>query len=193
MTPTGPDAGSIPHGSAIAGDAPHVLLVGMMGAGKTTVGRLVSARLGWRYADSDDEVSMMTGRTVKELFDSGGEAAFRSFESRALAMAVSGDDPAVVSVAGGAVLDPANRALLRSAGTVVWLRAAPATLAARVQGAEERSHRPLLGSDPATVIERLDAERRPLYAELADMVIDVDALAPDEIADRVMEMIPWRR
>ena len=201
MTPAGAGAAgsdisdhsvSDPDGGDRAG-APHVLLIGMMGAGKTTVGRLVSARLGWRYVDSDDEVQTMTGHTVKELFESAGEAAFRLLESRALAMAVVGSDPTVVSVAGGAVMDPDNRTLLRRAGTVVWLRASPATLAARVQCAEERPHRPLLGSDPAAAIARLDAERRPLYDELADVVVDVDLLAPDEVADRVMEMIPWRR
>lgn len=183
MRPAGPADGA----------AAHVLLVGMMGAGKTTVGRLVSERLGWRYADSDEEVQAMTGRTVKELFESGGEGAFRQLETKALAVAVAGGDPAVVSVAGGAVLDPVNRVLLRRSGTVVWLRAAPATLAARVHGAGERPHRPLLGSDPAAAIARLDAERRPLYEELADVVIDVDELTPDEVVDRVTEAIPWRR
>lgn len=174
------------------GNPPRLLLVGMMGAGKTTVGRLLASRLGWRYADSDDEVVAMTGRTVKEIFESGGEAVFRPLESEALEAAVSGDDPIVVSVAGGAVLDPSNRALLRQSGTVVWLRAAPATLAARVQVAEERPHRPLLGTDPSSALERLDAERRPLYGEIADAVVDVDALAPDEVADEVLQRIPWQ-
>ncbi|MGH8979756.1 MAG: shikimate kinase, partial [Acidimicrobiales bacterium] len=168
------------------------LLVGMMGAGKTTVGRLLATRLGWRYLDSDDEVVAMTGRTVKELFDAGGEAAFRPLESDALVAAVSGAEPAVVSVAGGAVLDPANREILRRAGFVVWLRATPATLAGRVQAAEEHPHRPLLGDDPSSAVARLDAARRPLYEELADAVVDVDAHGPDEVADRVLEGIPWR-
>lgn len=172
---------------------PRILLVGMMGAGKSTIGRLLSERLGWGYADSDDEVQALTGRTVKELFEAGGEPAFRPLESQALAMAVSGSQPMIVSVAAGAVLEAANRALLHRAGIVVWLRAAPATLAARVQRAEERPHRPLLGSDPAGAIARLDAERRPLYAELADVVVDVDALDPEDVVDRVIEIMPWRR
>ena len=88
----------------------RLLLVGMMGAGKTTVGRLLAAELGWPYADSDEAVEAATGRSVAELFEEGGEPSFRAAESAALSQALAGDGPGVVSVAGGAVLDPANRA-----------------------------------------------------------------------------------
>ncbi|MDA8312626.1 MAG: shikimate kinase [Actinomycetota bacterium] len=175
----------------------RVLLVGMMGAGKTTVGRLVARRLGWRYVDSDDEVEALTGHTVKDLFEAGGEEAFRPLESKALAAALAREDPAVVSVAGGAVLDPANRALLRGAGTVVWLRARPETLVARVRADSaaaartpgHRDHRPLLGQDPAGTLTRLERERRPLYGEVADAVVDVDDLDPGSVADRVQALV----
>ncbi|MGH2930450.1 MAG: shikimate kinase, partial [Solirubrobacteraceae bacterium] len=159
----------------------RLLLVGMMGAGKTTVGELVAHRLGWRYVDSDTEVEALTGRSVKELFESGGEQAFRPAESTALAAALSDGEPAVVSVAGGAVLDPTNRALLRDAGTVVWLRARPETLLGRVladsaRAANDRAggedHRPLLEHDPAGTLARLDRDRRLLYEEVADVVVD---------------------
>lgn len=163
--------------------ARRVLLVGMMGAGKTTVARLLAGRLGWRYADSDEDVEAATGHTVAELFAAGGEAAFRPLESRALAAAVEGDEPVVVSVAGGAVLDPENRALLQRSGTVVWLRARPSTLAGRVTSS---NHRPLLSHDPAATLERLDADRRPLYQELADVVVDVDDDTASTVADKVM-------
>ena len=163
----------------------RVLLVGMMGAGKTTVGRLLASRLHCRYLDSDQQVEARTGRTVAELFADGGEPAFRSFERDALADAVATDDSVVVAVAGGAVLDPGNRALLRRSGTVVWLRARPATLAARVEASGDH-HRPLLGDDPGEALERLDAVRRPLYAEVADVVIDVDDLTPEAVADQVL-------
>lgn len=166
----------------------RVLLVGMMGAGKTTVGRLLAERWGCAYVDSDREVEETTGHGVAELFESGGEAAFRSLETDALRQAVAGDEPAVVSVAGGAVLDPGNRELLRASGTVVWLRADPATLAARVGNG---AGRPLLAGDPAGALRRLDAVRRPLYAEVADVVVDVDDLGPREVADRVaIEVAP---
>lgn len=161
----------------------RLLLVGMMGAGKTTVGRLVAARLGWDYFDSDEEVERATGRTVPEILSADGEAAFRKAESAALADAVATSPPAVVSVAGGAVLDAANRALLERSGTVVWLRADPSTLAERVG---DGTGRPLLGDDPREAIVRLDRVRRPLYAEVADVVVDVDGVEPAVVADRVI-------
>lgn len=164
----------------------RLLLVGMMGAGKTTVGRLVAGRLGWPYVDSDAEVEEATGRTVADLFAEGGEAAFRAAESAALERALVGEGPAVVSVAGGAVLDPANRALLRRSGTVVWLRADPSTLAERLR---DGAGRPLLRSDPAADLARLDAVRRPLYAEVADAVVDVDGVAPAAVADAVLAAV----
>ena len=89
----------------------------------------------------------------------------------------------VIAVAGGAVLDPVNRQRIADAGTVVWLRAAVATLAFRVGDGEGR---PLLGGDPAGNLARLDAERRPLYSELADVVVDVDDLAPDAVVDAIV-------
>lgn len=159
-----------------------VMLVGMMGAGKTTVGRLLADRWGWPYLDSDAEVEAATGHSVRELFESGGEEAYRPLESAALRAAVAGEGPAVVSVAGGAVLDPANRVLLRRAGSVVWLRARLSTLAVR---AMTGSHRPLLDHDAATALGRLDAQRRPIYEQLADVVVDVDDIAPGVVADEV--------
>ena len=177
--------------------ARRVLLVGMMGAGKTTVGKLVARRLGWRYVDSDEEVQAATGRTVKQLFEAGGEQAFRPLESEALAAALDDDRPAVVSVAGGAVLDPANRQLLRRAGTVVWLRARPETLLERVRADTSAAqalrgvadHRPLLDRDPAGTIVRLERERRPIYEEVADVAVDVDEIGPEAVAEQVLERV----
>jgi shikimate kinase len=165
----------------------HILLVGMMGAGKTTTGRLVADRLGWGYRDSDADVEAMTGLTVPELFARDGEAAFRQAEATVLAVACGDQRPLVISVAGGAVLDPANRALIRRSGTVVWLRARPETLGARVGDGEGR---PLLGENPAEAMRRLLAERAPFYAELADLVIDVDGLDATEVAERILAAVP---
>jgi shikimate kinase len=161
----------------------RLVLVGMMGAGKTTVGRMVAGQLGWGYLDSDEQVMAATGRTVAELFSERGEAAFRAEEARVLAEALSGSEPVVVAAAGGVVLSPHNRALLARAGTVVWLRADPATLAGRVGSG---THRPLLGDDPPSALVALDAARRPFYSELARVVIDVDELSPDEVAAEVV-------
>jgi len=164
----------------------RILLVGMMGAGKTTVGRLLADRLGCPYLDSDEEVQAATGRTVPELFAEHGEVAFRAAESAALAEAVAVDGPVVVAVAGGAVLDPANRDLLARSGTVVWLRADPATLAGRVGDGDGR---PLLDGDAAGALRRLDQVRAPLYRDLAQVTVDVDGLTAAQVADRVLAAV----
>jgi shikimate kinase len=165
---------------------PRILLVGMMGAGKTTVGRELAGRLGWEYRDSDAEVEAATGLSVPDLFARDGERAFRDAEAGALEKACASEVPVVVSVAGGAVLRPENRALLLSSGRVVWLRAQPATLASRVG---DGAGRPLLEDDPAGTLARLDAERQTLYAEVADFTVDVDDLSPDQVAVRILEVM----
>jgi shikimate kinase len=162
---------------------PRILLVGMMGAGKTTTGQLVALRLGWGYRDSDADVESATGLTVPELFAREGEAAFRRAEADVLAAACAEPAPSIVSVAGGAVLNPDNRRLISASGTVVWLRARPETLASRVG---DGSGRPLLGDDPAEALVWLNAVRAPLYAEVADLVIDVDDLPAEEVAQRIL-------
>lgn len=170
----------------MSGPARRVLLIGMMGAGKSTVGQLLADRLGWRYLDSDAEVQRHTGRTVPELFAEQGEAAFRAEERRALLESVAGDEPAVVGVAGGAVLDPGNRDVLSRSGLVVWLRAGIDELARRVGSGEGR---PLLGDDPAAALARLYPTREPLYRQLADLIVDVDDLTPAEAAVFIAERV----
>jgi shikimate kinase len=162
---------------------PRILLVGMMGAGKTTVGRLVADKLGWHCLDSDAEVEEATGLSVPELFARHGEQAFRDAESDALRRACATQEPLVVSVAGGAVLRAGNRDLLRESGTVVWLRARPETLARRVG---DGAGRPLLDGDPLAALTELDEVRRPFYAEVAAATIDVDDLQPEEVALRIL-------
>lgn len=165
---------------------PRVLLIGMMGAGKTTTGRLLADRLHWPYFDSDDEVERQTGRTVPEIWKADGEAAFRKEEARVLTQACESPGPAVVSVAGGAVLDLENRALIRRSGLTVWLRAQVPTLAMRVGRGDGR---PLLDGGPAAALTRLSAEREPLYAELADLVFDVDRMSPPQVVDQIVEAL----
>jgi shikimate kinase len=164
----------------------RILLVGMMGAGKTTTGHLLAERLGWSYRDSDADVEAATGLTVPELFARDGEAAFRRAEATVLAEACADPSPSIVSVAGGAVLSEDNRRLIASNGMVVWLRARPETLAARVG---DGIGRPLLGDDPAEAVVRLAAVRAPLYAELADVVLDVDELTAVTVADRIIHAV----
>lgn len=159
----------------------------MMGSGKTTVGRLVAKKLGWPHVDSDEQVCARTGRTVRDIFETDGETAFRKEESAALEEAATQTPagPAVVSVAGGAVLDAANRQLLNDTGHVVWLHAPPHVLATRVHAGAD--HRPLLGDDPAAALERLEDQRRPLYEELADLTVDAETHNPSQIADAIVE------
>jgi shikimate kinase len=169
--------------------ADRLVLVGMMGSGKTTVGRELATRLGWTFLDSDAMVEASTGATVTELFAARGEDGFRAEESRVLAEALDADASVVVSAAGGSVLSPDNRALLAT-HTVVWLRADPATLAERVGAG---TGRPLLDDDPAGKLAQLDAVRRPLYEEVADVVVDVDALDPSTVADRILAATAFAR
>jgi shikimate kinase len=167
----------------------RVLLIGMMGAGKSTVGALLAGRLGWPFLDSDWEIQRSTGATVPEIFAQRGEAAFRAEEARVLQEATTSLAPVVISVAGGAVLDPDNRRRIRSAGLVVWLKAEVTTLASRVGSGWGR---PLLGEDPAAALGRLYPEREQIYSELADVVVHVDQQAPGAVVDRIVSVLSHR-
>ena len=165
----------------------HVVLVGMMGAGKSAVGRRVAARLVRPFSDSDTVVEDRVGRTVGEIWRHDGEAAFRRLEAEALQESLADPTPAVIAAAGGTVMDAGSRAaLLADDAVVIWLRADPAILLGRVRHGD---HRPLLEDDPAGVLARLNDERAALYDEVSDVVIDVDDLDLDEVAARVLEEI----
>ena len=151
----------------------HVVLVGMMGSGKTSVGERLAAQLGLPFVDSDRQVEARTGRTVREIFETNGEAAFRFEERAVLEEAMRAGSPSVIAAAGGSVTEAPVRDLLRSlvdrGGHVVWLRSDPAVLVDRV-GVED--HRPLLADDPEGVLERLHHEREGLYRYVADIVVE---------------------
>ena len=158
-----------------------------MGAGKSAVGRRLARRLGWDLLDSDRQVEELTGRTVPQIWRSDGEAAFRTLEAQVLADALASPIPKVVAAAGGVVLDERNRRLLKDHRPVVWLRAPVETLVARVRTGEGR---PLLADDPAGTMRRLEAERRPLYEEVADLTVDVDNDHPaDHVTERIVEAL----
>jgi len=164
----------------------RILLVGMMGAGKSQVARLVARRLGWSRADTDEMVEAEAGMSVAEMFASVGEAEFRVAESRAIAALRETTGPLVVSLGGGSVLSSANRELIRSLGAVAWLRAKPLTLARRVGQGKGRPLLATANDRPAVALERIAAERQHLYAEVADVVIDVDGLSPGRVASRLL-------
>lgn len=160
----------------------HVVLVGMMGVGKTTTGRRLAAALDRPFADSDLLIQAETGRTVREILESDGEPAFRRLESEALARALAAAEPTVVAAAGGVVLDPGNRALLASAGTVVWLRAPVEVLVERVSRGD---HRPAVRNDPRGTLQLMEDTRTELYQEVADVIVDTSRPIADVVAQIV--------
>lgn len=167
---------------------PHVVLVGMMGVGKSTVGRRVAAALGRPFSDSDEVIQERTGRTVAQIFASDGEPAFRVLETQVLSECLAATDPVVIAAAGGVVLDPANREALRRAGTVVWLQAPVSMLVERVAGS---THRPALEQDPAGTLSKLSEGREGLYAEVADLLVDASRPV-DEVVDRIVRTVRER-
>ncbi|MGI9052256.1 MAG: shikimate kinase [Ilumatobacteraceae bacterium] len=169
--------------------ARHLVLVGMMGAGKTTVGRAVAARLGRRFVDSDEMIEQRTGRTVREIFEDDGEPAFRALETAALVDALAEPQPLVIAAAGGVVLQADNRAALEgSTAFVVWLDADPSVLAGRVHAGD---HRPLLGDDPEAALRRLLPERRRWYEEVADGSVETGDWPLDYTVEGVLDVMGW--
>jgi len=163
----------------------HLVLVGLMGVGKTTVGEVVARRLGRQLVDSDLRIEALTGRTVKQILEADGVGEMRRFEAAALFDALTDAEPRVIAAAAGVVLDPDDRARLNAADAeVVWLSADPTVLAPRTA---TRAHRPWLDDDPVGTLRRMEDERAPLYREVADSTVAVDGLTPDEIADRILE------
>jgi shikimate kinase len=162
---------------------PHLVLVGMMGAGKSSVGRRIARRTGRRCIDLDQQIEQAAGRTIPEIFAAEGEAAFRALETATLRTVLGADEPAVVAVGGGAVLPSENRRLMRDRAFVVWLRATPETLLERVGDGRGR---PLLADDPGEVITRLVTERADAYLDAAHEIVDVDRLPFDTITERVL-------
>lgn len=162
----------------------HLVLVGLMGSGKTTVARLAADRLGRRVIDSDAVIEAATGRTVREIFATDGEDAFRRFESAALLDALATPEPAVIAAAGGVVLRAENRAALKQSNAkVVWLCASPTLLVDRVTSG---GHRPLLDQDPAGTLQRMHTEREQLYREVADAIVLVDNRTPADVVEAVL-------
>lgn len=151
--------------------APHVVLVGLMGVGKSTVGRRLAKEIERPFADVDEQVELRAGRTIPTIFRDEGEERFRQVESEVFADLLGRPTPLVVAAGGGAVTGAANReVLVRTGAYVVWLRASAAFLAGRT----DPTHRPLLADDPESTLARLLAERTPLYEEVADVAVDVE-------------------
>lgn len=168
-----------------------IVLVGLMGTGKSTIAKLLAARLGVECLDTDRMVEATSGRTVREIFDQSGEDRFREIEAEVLSRCLQRQDHPVVAAAGGIVVRDENRAALAEASgdgrvTVVWLHARPEVLVARTK---KGGHRPLLDADPEGTLLRLAAERAPLYGAVADVVIDVSDRDVDAVVDLLINSI----
>jgi len=160
-----------------------VVLVGMMGSGKTTVGKRLAAKLSVEFVDTDDLVVARAGKSVREVFTQDGEAEFRRLESLAVRDAL-GRDGAVVAAAGGTVLSAENRSLMaEQSRCVVWLDADVGTLAKRTS---RGAHRPLLDERPEEHLTAMDAQRRSLYESVADLRIDTANRHVDAVVDDVL-------
>ena len=163
----------------------RVLLIGMMGSGRSTIGRLLSTATGWPYVDNDELVRRSHGMTARLILAERGELQMRAAESEALARGVREPPPSVIGVAGGTILRPENRELLRAGGIVVWLRADAAAIESRATGAD---HRPWLDSGGPRWIRETVSERDPLYESIADVTIDTGTKPAEESA---AELLDW--
>lgn len=174
------------------GDSPPItlpkplVLIGLMGAGKSAVGRKVAAKLQIPFIDADSEIEAAAGCSIEEIFERHGEPAFRDGERRVVARLVQTEPVHVLATGGGAFLDPETRALIKEKAISVWLRAELDVLFERVS---RRSHRPLLKTtDPKGTMAELIELRYPIYAE-ADIIVDSGDGPISVMVDRVIAAV----
>jgi len=159
-----------------------LVLVGMMGAGKSSIGRRLAGRLRLPFVDADSEIELAANATISEIFDRHGEAYFRDGERRVIQRLLE-EGPKVLAAGGGAFIQPETRSAIQKKGISIWLKADRDLLLSRVK---RRSSRPLLkDGDPASIIERLIAERYPVYAE-ADVHVQSRDIAHDAVIDDLL-------
>lgn len=167
----------------------NIILVGLMGSGKSGVGRTLAARLGLRFVDSDDVVVQRAGKSIPEIFASEGEAAFRHLEAQVLA-ALLQEGGQVVATGGGSPVHPETRRILRRHGRVIWLQASPAELLRRIQAEGGPGGRPLLHTpDPLERLQELLAARAAIYAETCHCAVQTEGLAADEVAEAIIQRL----
>jgi shikimate kinase len=160
------------HASTPPWSGKPIVLVGLMGVGKSTVGRRLAARMRLPFVDADNEIERAAGMTIAEMFERFGEAHFRDGERRVIARLIDGS-PKVIATGGGAFINDETRALILEHGLAVWLDASPAVLAERVG---RRDHRPLLrGKDAKAVLTELAAVRNPFYAKAPIHIVSQQA------------------
>ena len=168
--------------------ARHIVVVGLMAAGKTEVGRRLAARLGRPWRDSDLHIEARAGLTVRELRDRDGVDAMHALEATQLLEALADPEPTVISAAASTVDVPECREALTAPDVgVVWLRASPEVLARRFASSDK--HRPEFGDSPLQFLTEQAVRRDPLFASLDPVIIDVDAIRPREAVDRALEAL----
>ena len=168
-------------------EPPFVVLVGLMGSGKSAVGRSLARRLGVRFADSDAIVERLAGRSVREIYSRDGEPAFRELERRAVAEGCAAAGGGVFAVAGGAVLDEGSRRVVRARAThVVWLDAPTEELVRRTARA---AHRPALDGDAAGTLAAMRTDREALYREISTARVDTGGRSIEAVTDEVARIL----
>ena len=156
-----------------------------MGSGKSTVGAMVARETGRAFVDVDVAIASLTGKTVRELWEEGGEAAYRELEARVTMDTVARSEPTVLAAPGGVVLDARVCEALAST-FVVWLRTDPTTLTHRVQPSD---HRPLLSDNPGEVLAAMSEARSSVYQQLSNAVVDTDHRDAATVATMVVELV----
>lgn len=160
-----------------------VVLVGMMGAGKSSVGRKLGGRLGLPFVDADTKIEEAAGMSIPDIFETRGEAEFRSGEARVIARLLEGG-PQVLATGGGAYMNPDTRALIRTKGVSVWLKADFDVLMKRIK---RRTDRPMLKTaDPAATLKQLMDVRYPVYAE-ADITVESREVLHEVIVEEILD------
>ena len=168
------------------GGVPHLILVGLPGAGKTTVGAALAVRLGWPFLDLDERIEAQTGMRIPEIFAKQGEGAFRELERAATMELAESPTQSVVAPGGGWIAVPGLVELVRPPSKLIFLQVAPTTAFRRL--AASVADRPLLaGADPLAALNGLLAERQAFYLQ-ADHTLSVDSMTPDEVASAILTL-----
>jgi len=164
-----------------------MILIGLMGSGKSVLGKLLASRLSLDLVDLDAFIVQRAGELIPQIFASKGEKYFRQLEGECLAEVLRTSDDTIVATGGGAILSAANRTLMQDKGKVIWLHASPVVLAKRIAG---DSNRPLLNNvDAVAKIQTLAEERNPLYAQVADVCINTETSSDEQAVAQIIKFL----
>ncbi len=171
--------------------SPHIALIGLMGTGKSTVGRRLAKRIKYGFLDTDEELQLSSARSVRDIFANDGEEVFRDLEAQTLSAAYGRVDPLVIAVAGGGVLRQSNRLLISHMTHRIWLTADLDLIIRRVsaRALSKQGHRPLIDDDPRARLTQLYRERSSVYASLATSIVDVTDLKIHEVVDALTTIV----